>query len=222
MDDKQKRLLLARERAGYRSARQAALSMGWTYPTYASHENGFRNFPQRVAERYARAFRVSPEFLMFGTNPPDWANHLKVQSMVELHAPLRSLRLFTDAEGDVLRSWLQHQQSGGPQFMITDPGNISLRSIALTVNSDEMRAKPPAAGEREVLPGDTAIIDIQRQQIRPGDVVALLVKGDPYVHLRKVVMHGVGRVSYLALNRDHGEFDTGDVVGRVMWVVAGM
>lgn len=213
---------MAREHAGYKSARQAALNMGWAYPTYASHENGLRDFPQKVAERYAHAFRVSPEFLMFGSNPPDWANHLKAQPMVEMHAPTRLLRLFTDEEAEMLRSWLQHQQSGGPQYMITDPGNISPRSFALAVNADEMRAKPPAAGEREILPGDIAIIDTQRQQVRPGDVVALLVKGDPYVHLRKVVMHGIGRLSYLALNRDHGEFDTGGVVGRVMWVMAGM
>lgn len=220
-NNKQKRLALAREHAGFRSARQAALAMGWTYPTYASHENGLRDFPQRVAERYAVAFRVSPEYLMFGTNPPDWASGDGEAEQIEVRAPTRSLRLFGDTEANALREWLE-KPTPGQQFFITDPGNLSPRSIALSVSSAEMRAKPAVGGEREILPGDTAIIDTDRRHVRPGDTVALLIDSDPDIHLRKVVMRSGGKLVYMALNSDYGEFDTGEVVGRVMWILAAM
>src|SRR5690606_16733327 len=134
-NEKRKRLILAREHAGYRSARQAALMMGWTYPTYASHENGLRDFPQKVAERYARAFRVSPEWIMFGTNPPEWASRLDPEPETIKAPPTRALRLFTDTEADTLRGWLESPSLGGTQFFISDPGNLSAKSIALRITS---------------------------------------------------------------------------------------
>jgi SOS-response transcriptional repressor LexA len=59
------RLKLARERAGYDSARAAASAIGVSADTYSQHENGTRGFKGR-AERYARFFRVAPEWLLYG------------------------------------------------------------------------------------------------------------------------------------------------------------
>ena len=60
------RLKLARERAGYSSAKAAAEAMGVPVATYIQHENGTRGFPAGTAERYARFFRVKPEWLLYG------------------------------------------------------------------------------------------------------------------------------------------------------------
>lgn len=60
------RLREARIGAGFGSASEAARRFGWTDATYRHHENGTRNVPQPKAETYARAFRVSPEWLLFG------------------------------------------------------------------------------------------------------------------------------------------------------------
>ena len=60
------RLKEARERAGYDSAREAAIAMGVAYPTYAQHESGIRGYPASKAERYGRFFRVAPEWLLYG------------------------------------------------------------------------------------------------------------------------------------------------------------
>lgn len=214
---KRRRLQLAREHAGYKSARAAALAMGWVYPTYASHENGLRDFPQKVAEKYARAFRVAPEFIMFGINPPSWysENGGVSPDRVEVAAPMRALPHFSDSEANVLRDWLK-KEVPRPQFYVSDPGNISGKSIAVRIESDEMRAKPPSIGEREILPGDTVIVDTERTNVRPGDYAAVLVDGDSFIHIRKVVMSGT-RLIFAALNRDHGEFEHANVVGRVMW-----
>ncbi|WP_366654473.1 XRE family transcriptional regulator [Fodinicurvata sp. EGI_FJ10296] len=60
------RLQLARRKAGFRSANDAALAHGWTISTYRSHENGQRGMKLDAAERYARAYRVSAAWLLTG------------------------------------------------------------------------------------------------------------------------------------------------------------
>jgi len=73
---KNERLRYARERAGYASSSAAARAMGIKVSTYTHHENGTRDFDDETAARYARMFRVSPEWLVFGsgqqetTQPP--------------------------------------------------------------------------------------------------------------------------------------------------------
>lgn len=64
--DMSDRLRQARERAGFTSAQEAASRFGWNVTTYRHHENGTRNFPRPKAAMYARAFRVSPEWLLLG------------------------------------------------------------------------------------------------------------------------------------------------------------
>lgn len=61
-----RRLREARERAGYKTAADAAEAHGWTYSTYAGHENGSRGLRPEQARAYAEAFGVAPEWLVFG------------------------------------------------------------------------------------------------------------------------------------------------------------
>lgn len=60
-----KRLQLARERAGFASATEAAAALGMKYPTYAGHENGSRGVV-RGALTYSRRFKVSLDWLLTG------------------------------------------------------------------------------------------------------------------------------------------------------------
>lgn len=60
------RLRGAREKAGYETAKDAAEAMGVPVSTYIQHENGARGFPATRAERYAKFFRVTPEYLLYG------------------------------------------------------------------------------------------------------------------------------------------------------------
>lgn len=66
MDTPADRLKRAREEAGFSSAREAALAMGLSYDTYAQHESGIRGFPAKKAELYARRYRTTVEWLLFG------------------------------------------------------------------------------------------------------------------------------------------------------------
>ena len=59
------RLKSSRKKAGFRSARDAAASLGVSYPTYAGHENGSRGIREADLIAYSKAFNVSVNFLAF-------------------------------------------------------------------------------------------------------------------------------------------------------------
>lgn len=72
------RLKMARETAGFATAKAAAEAMGVSVSTYIQHENGSRGIPAARAARYARFFRTTPEWLLYGrgesvsqTPPPE-------------------------------------------------------------------------------------------------------------------------------------------------------
>jgi hypothetical protein len=71
--DQGKRLRDARIAAGFRSARDAALSSDWPESTYRSHESGTRTIGLDDAERYARRFRaagasITAQMILFGND----------------------------------------------------------------------------------------------------------------------------------------------------------
>lgn len=72
MADPNDRLKAARIKAGYAEAAQAARAFGWKEVTYSKHESGERGLRPKVAERYAKAFRVTPEYLLYARSklPP--------------------------------------------------------------------------------------------------------------------------------------------------------
>lgn len=60
------RLRIARQKAGYESAAEAARAFGWTVVSYTAHENGSRGLRPLLAQRYGLAFRVSDAWLLTG------------------------------------------------------------------------------------------------------------------------------------------------------------
>lgn len=64
METPARRLKWARERAGYKTARDAAEAFGWAPSTYYGHENGDRKFKIEAAKRYALALNVPWAWLM--------------------------------------------------------------------------------------------------------------------------------------------------------------
>lgn len=65
MPEPHQRLAQARLLAGYQTASEAADALGALRPTYLGHENGSRGF-KGEAERYARFYKVSLEWLLTG------------------------------------------------------------------------------------------------------------------------------------------------------------
>lgn len=82
------RLRAAREKAGYNSAKAAAEAMGVSVATYVQHENGTRGYPAPRAQRYARFFRTTPEWLLYGrelgerTTPAELRPWIPIQGAV--------------------------------------------------------------------------------------------------------------------------------------------
>lgn len=60
------RLRKARLEHGYQNAVDAARAYGWGVSTYVSHENGTRGLKPEVADRYAKAFKVPAEWILYG------------------------------------------------------------------------------------------------------------------------------------------------------------
>jgi SOS-response transcriptional repressor LexA len=71
MESPAERLKAARLKAGYETAKAAAEAMGATVSTYIQHESGVRGYPSKTAARYARYFRVAPEWLLYGRGSAD-------------------------------------------------------------------------------------------------------------------------------------------------------
>lgn len=69
MSDVSERLITARKNAGYASAADAARALGVKPSTYFSHENGSIGLRAVVAEKYARKFRVSLDWLLSNRGP---------------------------------------------------------------------------------------------------------------------------------------------------------
>lgn len=69
------RLVFARERAGFSSAREAAMALGVSVSTYNAHERagqpGARGFKIDSARLYGRRFGISPAWLLTGEGKPE-------------------------------------------------------------------------------------------------------------------------------------------------------
>lgn len=59
------RLQLARERAGFATATDAARRFGWNENTYRSHENGNRDISRKAASMYADSFKTSAGWILY-------------------------------------------------------------------------------------------------------------------------------------------------------------
>lgn len=66
MSNLEDRLKAARKAAGYETAADAARAFGWNENTYRSHESGIRGVPRQSIVKYARAFKVSVDWLLTG------------------------------------------------------------------------------------------------------------------------------------------------------------
>ena len=64
--DEALRLAEARANRGFADAKAAADFFGWNYTSYSQHERGERGLRKAVAEKYAKAFKVSLAWLMTG------------------------------------------------------------------------------------------------------------------------------------------------------------
>lgn len=66
-----RRLREIREKRGFKTATEAAGAFRLPVSTYTSHENGSRGIGRGQAQIYSKAFKVNPEWLLFGVGSED-------------------------------------------------------------------------------------------------------------------------------------------------------
>jgi transcriptional regulator with XRE-family HTH domain len=179
------RLRAARERLKI-SASDAARSMDVTVSTYIHHENGTRTYGEADARKYARRYKVTPEYLMFGTVAPNSGKGLVREIDVRAGAggggfgevvattPSHGITVSEDAVKDVWRipdSYLR--------------GNLRMEASStfiVEVSGDSGYDPSNAHAPGSILPGDRVIVNTQdRRPSPPGpfliyDGVGLVVK----------------------------------------------
>lgn len=67
----------------FESAADAARALGVPVGTYAGHENGYRGFPAKRAPQYAKKFKTTPEWLLYGTGPETVADPIPSEDVLE-------------------------------------------------------------------------------------------------------------------------------------------
>jgi len=122
------RLKIARARF-FASAGEAADAMNIPRGTYAGHENGHRGFPASRAPQYARKFKVSEEWLLYGkggqaeTLPSDDDLEAMIAiALDELPIPV-GLGDYSRAVASSLRDQLERYQASGGSKGISDVAN---------------------------------------------------------------------------------------------------
>lgn len=65
------RLRIARKKAGFTTASDAARAMGVNVVTYTAHENGGREYDRNSAAHYAETFGVDTGWLLYGASMPE-------------------------------------------------------------------------------------------------------------------------------------------------------
>jgi hypothetical protein len=77
------RLIDARIKRGYPTAAAAIRAFGFVKSTYEKHENGTRAFDLKDAERYGKAFRKSPAWILTGVGPQEQEMNAEERSVLE-------------------------------------------------------------------------------------------------------------------------------------------
>lgn len=83
MGSPNERLRQARIKAGYDTAKDAAEAMGVPVSTYIGHENGHRGFPAKRVPQYARKFKVSDCWLLYGKGDADEASPFPSADLIQ-------------------------------------------------------------------------------------------------------------------------------------------
>lgn len=206
------RLRRARIDAGSDEGTDAARRFGWPVPTYLSHENGTRGVRADRAADYARAFKVSPEWLMFGRDSPAAPSEAPPASsdLVPVYnvAASAGYGALVDDQEEII-----DRLSFPPGYLrrITSANPRDLAIIA--VKGDSMA---PTLCDNDIVMIDTSKRDLSFDGLfvlRDGGA-SLLVKRIGRGPRRGTVLLISDNRTYRDMDRDISDID---VVGKVVW-----
>lgn len=215
-DVQAERLKEARIAAGFESAEAACQAFGWKAAAYRHHEGAVRSFDVETAARYARAFRVSPAWLLGLEDQP-----------TKLAPAPRAVPVSSDDTVEIVQ--LDLSLSMGPGTLIDDyvegePVKFGLRFIQniTRASSDRLRLVRGIGDSMQptLNGGDVIMIDTtQRALSRQDGIYWVSIYGA--AGLKRLRSIGPQRVLIVSDNPnvENYEVDANDVriEGRAVW-----
>jgi len=139
----------------FETASAAARARGWPVSTYLAHENGQNRFDEETARRYARAFKVSWIWLLYGDESDAATTPGEDGSVVPIMG-------YVGAGGDVEPDFEQVPEGGLEQIELPAPIGIVEDPIGFRVRGESMQPRY----------NDGDIVVVERDQ--PTDTDALV------------------------------------------------
>lgn len=197
------RLRFARERAGFQSAKDAAASLGVPASTYIGHENGSRGIPRDRAPQYARKFKVTEEWLLYGKGEADAEPEVPEGAERVVQVPLLG-----DVPAGPVREAMRHSRG----FVLTPESEAPKDSYALRVSGESMNVHAPNGCTIIINPNDIDLFEGRRYVVRTGEGEATF----------KEYREGPARLVAVSTYDDYEDIRLGsepiEVLGRVISV----
>lgn len=227
------RLKAARESAGFKSARAAAIRFRWKPSTYAAHENGQNKFNEEDAKDYARAFRTSAGWILTAEGEPP--KRLPQPDIDPDYEPLPESGI---REIDVRAGLGGGGTTDGRQVVhhgdVADPVKSEAWHFPDRFMREELRAPEDRVVILEtqgdsmsptILSGDRVIVDMRHVTPSPDGIYALRDGYGTIVVKRLQLMRGGSptMVKIISDNPHHtpqevpAEEIEGSIIGRVLW-----
>lgn len=186
MTSKSERLRQARIAAGFSSSIEAAARLGVSASTLRAHENGQNDFNDQHAIKYARAFNVSPEYLLLGTVVSADAAVAPANAIIGkvISEPAVKIPLYGSAVGGDDGEFVLN---GNHLDNITAPPMLSgvRGAYAVQIAGESMSPR--------YMDGEVAFVDPHKRVVRGDFVVAQIRhKNDgevPYAYVKRLVKH---------------------------------
>lgn len=218
MTEMHERLQEARRAAGFEKASDAAQAFGWAYSTYAGHENGSRGIKAQTAREYARRFKVSPEWLLFGAGGLETPMPARVENGDPVPDQTTLVPVYdvtaSAGHGAVVEAEEQVHSLAFPPFYLRKIAGRTANGLAvIAVKGDSMEP---------TLPDDSIVlVDTTKKNLGYDGLFVLLI--DEVLHVKRIG-RGTrpGHVMIISDNKDlHPAFERAiedvEAIGKVLW-----
>ena len=200
MSSPNQRLKQAREAAGFATAKDAAEAMGMPVSTYIGHENGHRGFPAKTAPQYARKFKVSEEWLLFGKGA-------EASDIADPAIPAHPIPVIGEVAAG---NWREAVRRSSLSIPSPDPSMPS-DAFALEVSGDSMDLLVDDGAMIIVSPSDRSLFHGRYYVVENGEGETTF----------KRYMDAPARLVPCSSNPAHKEIPLGEaevrIIGRIIW-----
>lgn len=213
MTDRADRLRQARIAAGFHDATEAAQRFGWRPPTYLGHENGSRGIKYDKAVAYAKAFKVSANWILDGGADSvvgaDDGGSAELDALVPVYDVAASAGHGSSVDGEIIEAHIALSRD-----YLRDVIGASERNLkVIKVQGHSM--------EPTLNDGDLVMLDATKRDLSYDGL--FVIRFDNALHVKRV-----GRApkrGHVEIISDHPSYgrqvwsiEELEPVGRVLWV----